>query len=177
MRALVAGGPLQEVAEALLTAWQGIGEQIAVLGRRLVAVARQDEAVRRLMTAPGVGVLVALAYVSVVDAPERFAKSSSVGAYIGLTPRRYQSGEEDYTGHISRCGDKLLRTYLYEAAGIILHRVSRWSVLKAWGTRLAKRIGTRKATVAVARKLSVILHRMLRDGSAFRWSAKEVPAA
>lgn len=82
-----------------------------------------------------------------------------------------------YTGHISRCGDKLLRTYLYEAAGIILHRVPRWSVLKAWGMRLARRIGTRKATVAVARKLSVILHRMLRDSSAFRWSAKEVPAA
>jgi transposase len=177
VRTLVAGGPLQEVAGALLAAWQAIGEQIAVLGRRLMAVARQDEAVRRLMTAPGVGVLVALAYVSVVDAPERFAKSSSVGAYIGLTPRRYQSGEEDYTGHISRCGDKLLRTYLYEAAGIILHRVTRWSVLKAWGTRLAKRIGTRKATVAVARKLSVILHRMLRDGSEFRWSAKEVHAA
>src|SRR5215213_7742237 len=74
--------------------------------------------------------------------------TKSVGAYIGLTPRRYQSGEEDYTGHISRCGDKLLRTYLYEAAGIILHRVPRWSVLKAWGTRLARRIGTRKATVA-----------------------------
>ena len=103
----------------------------------------------------GPGVLVALAYVSVVDAPERFAKSSSVGAYIGLTPRRYQSGEEDYTGHISRCGDKLLRTYLYEAAGIILHRVPRWSALKAWGTRLARRIGPKKATVAVARKLSV----------------------
>ena len=129
------------------------------------------------MSAPGVGVLVALAYVSVVDAPERFARSSSVGAYIGLTPRRYQSGEEDYTGHISRCGDKLLRTYLYEAAGIILHRVPRWSALKAWGTRLARRIGTRKATVAVARKLSVILHRMLRDGSEFRWSTKEVHAA
>jgi transposase len=155
----------------------GLGEQIAVLGRRLVAVARQDHAVRRLMTAPGVGVLVALAYVSVVDAPERFTKSSSVGAYVGLTPRRYQSGEEDHTGHISRCGDKLLRSYLYEAAGIILHRVSRWSAPKAWGTRLAKRIGTRKATVAVARKLSVILHRMLRDGSEFRWSATDAKAA
>ena len=94
-----------------------------------------------------------------------------------MTPRRYQSGEADDTGHISRCGDKLLRTYLYEAAGIILHRVPRWSALKAWGTRLAMRIGTRKATVAVARKLSVILHRMLRDGSEFRWSAKEVHAA
>ena len=165
------------VARAGAEAWQSVGEQIAVLGRRLVAMARQDEAVRRLMTAPGVGVLVALTYVSVVDAPERFARSSSAGAYIGLTPRRHQSGEEDYTGHISRCGDKLLRTYLYEAAGMILHRVPRWSVLKAWGTRLAKRIGTRKATVAVARKLSVILHRMLRDGGEFRWSAKEAQAA
>jgi transposase len=177
VRTLVAGEPLQEVAEALLAAWQSVGEQIAVLGRRLVAVARQDQAVRQLMTAPGVGVLVALTYVSVIDAPERFTKSSSVGAYIGLTPRRYQSGEEDYTGHISRCGDKLLRTYLYEAAGIILHRVSKWSALKAWGTRLAKRIGTKKATVAVARKLSVILHSMLRDGSEFRWSTKEAQMA
>jgi len=177
VRTLVAGGPLQEVAEALLSAWRAIGEQIAALGRRLVAMARQDEAVRRLMTAPGVGVLVALTYVSVVDAPERFAKSSSVGAYVGLTPRRHQSGEEDHTGHISRCGDKLLRTYLFEAAGIVLHRVSKWSALKAWGTRLARRIGTKKATVAVARKLSVILHRMLRDGGEFRWSAKEAQAA
>jgi transposase len=177
VRTLVADGPLQGVAEALLVAWQSIAEQIAALGRRLVAVARQDQAVRRLMTAPGVGVLVALTYVSVVDAPERFAKSSSVGAYVGLTPRRYQSGEEDHTGRISRRGDKLLRTYLYEAAGIILHRVSRWSALKAWGTRLAKRIGTKKATVAVARRLSVILHRMLRDGSEFRWSARAAQAA
>jgi transposase len=177
VRALVADGPLQDVAEALLAAWQSIGEQIALLGRRLAAIARQDQAVRRLMTAPGVGVPVALPYASVVDAPERFAKSSSVGAYIGLTPRRHQPGEADYTGHISRCGDKLLRTDLYEAAGIILHRVSRWSALKAWGTRLAKRIGTKKATVAVARKLSLILHRMLRDGSGFRWSTKEAAAA
>jgi transposase len=125
------------------------------------------------MTAPGVGTLVALTYISVIDEPKRFAKSSSVGAHIGLTPRRFQSGEEDYTGHISRCGDKLLRTYLYEAAGIILHRVAKWSPLKSWGTRLAKRIGTKKATVAVARKLAGILHCMLRDGSDFRWSAKE----
>jgi uncharacterized protein YjbI with pentapeptide repeats len=95
------------------------------------------------------------------------------GAYLNEANLR----EADYTGHISRCGDKLLRTYLYEAAGIILHRVPRWSALKAWGTRLAKRIGTRKTTVAVARKLSVILPRMLRDGSEFRWSAKEVHAA
>jgi transposase len=172
-RALAAGGPLQEVTEALLAAWKSINDQIGVLSRRLVAIARADQAVKRLMTAPGVGVLVALTYVSVIDDPRRFAKSSSVGAYIGLTPRRFQSGEDDYTGHISRCGDRLLRSYLFEAAGIILNRVAKWSALKAWGTRLAKRIGTKKATVAVARKLAGILHRMLRDGSEFRWSAKE----
>jgi transposase len=155
VRQLVANGPLQEVAEALLSAWQAISDQIGTLSRRLVGMARQDQLVRRLMTAPGVGVLVALTYVSVIDDPQRFSRSSSVGAYLGLTPRRYQSGEADYTGQISRCGDKLLRTYLFEAAGIILHRVAKWSALKAWGTRLLKRIGAKKATVAVARKLAV----------------------
>lgn len=177
VRSLVTGGPLQEVAEALLAAWQAVSDQVAALSRRLVAIARQDQAVKRLMTAPGVGVVVALAYVSGIDDPERFARSSSVGAYVGLTPRRFQSGEEDYTGRISRCGDALLRTYLFEAAGIILHRVAKWSALKAWGTRLAKRIGAKKATVAVARKLAGILHRMWKDGSEFRWSAKEAQAA
>ena len=168
---------LTEPAEALLSAWQAINDQIAILSRRLIAIARQDQVVKRLMTAPGVGVLVALAYVSVIDDPERFAKSSSVGAYVGLTPRRFQSGEEDYTGRISKHGDALLRTYLFEAGGIILHRVAKWSALKVWGTRLAKRIGAKKATVAVARKLAGILHRMWKDGSEFRWSAKDAQAA
>jgi transposase len=177
VRVLVADGPLQEVADALLAAWQAINSQVAVLSRRLIVMARHDQAVKRLMTAPGVGTLVAMTYISVIEQPERFTKSSGVGAYVGLTPRRFQSGEEDYSGHISRCGDRLLRTYLFEAAGIILHRVSRWSSLKAWGTRLAKRIGSKKATVAVARKLAVILHRMLRDGSEFCWSAKAGQAA
>jgi transposase len=177
VRSLVAGGPLHEVVEALLSAWEAVSSQVAALSRRLVAIARQDTTVRRLMTAPGVGTLVAMAYVSVIDTPERFANSYRVGAYVGLTPRRYQSGEEDYTGRISRCGDKLLRTYLFEAAGIILNRVSKWSALKAWGTRLAKRAGTRKAIVAVARKLAVILHRMLRDGTDFRWFAKKAQPA
>jgi transposase len=94
---------------------------------------------------PGVGVLVALTYVSTIGDPARFPHSASVGAYLGLTPRRFQSGETDYTGKISRCGDRLTRTYLYEAAGIILNRVSRWSTLKAWGTRLARKIGHKKA--------------------------------
>ena len=177
VRTLVAGGPLREVVEALLSAWQAIHSQISTLSRRLIVLARNDQVVKRLMTAPGVGVLVALTYVSVIDDPQRFAKSSSVGAYVGLTPRRFQSGEDDYTGHISRCGDALLRTYLFEAAGIILHRVAKWSTLKAWGTRLAKRVGTKKATVAVARKLSGILHCMWKQSSEFRWSAKLAQAA
>ena len=177
VRALVTKGSLQTVTEALLAAWQAVSSQVAILTRRLLGIARQDQAVKRLMTTPGVGTIVALTYGSVVDRSERFAHSSSVGAYLGLTPRRFQSGEEDYTGHISRCGDRLLRTYLFEAAGIILHRVSRRSALKAWGTRLAKRIGSKKATVAIARKLAVILHRLLRDGTEFHWSTKQGQAA
>ncbi len=177
VRTLVADTPLREVAEALISAWQALNDQISTLSRRLLDTARQDQTVKRLMTAPGVGVLVALAYVSVVDDPNRFARSSSVGAYIGLTPRRFQSGEDDYSGHISKHGDALLRTYLFEAAGIILHRVAKWSPLKAWGTRLAKRIGHKKAAIAMARKLAGILHRMWKDGTEFRWTTADGKAA
>ena len=123
VRSLVPDGPLHDVVEALLRAWEAINKEVATLSRRLVTEARQDDTVSRLMTAPGVGVLVALTYVSTIGDPARFPHSSNVGAYIGLTPRRFQSGETDYTGKISRCGDRLTRTYLYEAAGIILNRV------------------------------------------------------
>jgi len=177
VRTLVAGGPLEDVAEALLSAWQAVGRQITVLSRRLILMARRDTAVRRLMTAPGVGTITALTFVSIIDDPGRFAKSRNVAAYLGLTPRRYQSGEVDRSGRISKCGDALMRAYLFEAAGIVLNRVSRWSALKAWGTRLIKKIGSKKATVAVARKLAVILHRMWRDTSTFRWASKEGRAA
>ena len=136
---------------------------MADLDRQVRVRAREDARVRRLMTAPGVGVVVALAYTAVIDDPARFAKSSSVGAYLGLTPRRYQSGEVDYDGHISRCGDGLLRSYLFEAANVVLSRLTKPSWLKEWGEALAKRIGARKAKVAVARKLAVVLHRMWMD--------------
>jgi len=99
--------------------------------------------------------------------------SRSVGAYVGLTTRRYASGEIDWTGRISKCGDAMLRSYLYEAANVLLTRVAKWSTLKAWGIRLAKRSGLRKAKVAVARKLAVILHRMWVEGTEFKWSLKE----
>ena len=97
-----------------------------------------------------------------------------MGAYLGLTPRRYQSGEVDRTGRISKCGDALLRHYLYEAANVILSRVRKWSKLKAWDTRLSKKIGNRKARVAVARKLAVILHRMWLDNTDFKWSKAQI---
>ena len=131
MRELTADSPaLVAIVEPLLTVWQSLREQVAELDRQVRVRAREDARVRRLMTAPGVGVVVALAYTAVIDDPARFARSSSVGAYLGLTPRRYQSGEVDYDGHISRCGDGLLRSYLYEAANVVLSRLTKPSWLK-----------------------------------------------
>jgi transposase len=124
---------------------------------------------RRLMTVPGVGPLTALSFRATIDQPNRFQKSRDVGAHLGLTPRRYQSGETDMQGRISRCGDELARTALYEAAHSLLIRSSKWSALRAWGMAIAKRRGMARARVAVARKLAVILHRIWADGSEFRW--------
>ena len=157
----------------LLKAREAIGQQICDLDRQVMRLARDDAQVRRFMTAPGVGPITALCFLATIDDPTRFRKSRSVGAYVGLTARRYASGEVDWTGRISKCGDKMLRSYLYEAASVLLTRVAKWSVLKAWGVRLAKRSGLRKAKVAVARKLAVILHRMWIDGSEFNWSSKQ----
>ena len=126
-----------------------------------------------LLTTPGIGAITSLCFLATIDDPARFKRSRSVGAYVGLTTRRYASGEIDWTGRISKCGDKMLRSYLYEAANVLLTRVAKWSTLKAWGVRLAKRSGLRKAKVAVARKLAVILHRMWVDGTEFNWSSKE----
>jgi uncharacterized membrane protein YphA (DoxX/SURF4 family) len=118
---------------------------------------------------PGVGAVVALTYRATVDQPQRFVHSRAVGAHVGLTPKRYQSGETDYDGGVSKCGDALLRTMLYEAAQVLLTHSGKWSWLKAWGIRVAQRRGIRRAIVAVARRLAVVLHRMWVDGSEFRW--------
>ena len=157
-------GPLLAVRETLI-------RQLAILDKALRAEARRDAVVRRCMTMPGVGAVTALAFRAVIDEPTRFAGSRTVGAYLGLTPRRYSSGEIDYSGRISKCGDRWLRSYLFEAATVLLSRVSRWCALKAWAVRLAKRIGLKKAKVALARKMAVILHRMWIDGTDFRWTA------
>jgi transposase len=167
---------LAAAIEPLLKARESIERQIADLDRKVMRLARNDAQVRRFMTAPGVGAITALCFLATIDDPIRFKRSRSVGAYVGLTTRRYASGEIDWTGRISKCGDKLLRSYLYEAANVILTRVAKWSALKAWGIRLAKRSGLRKAKVAVARKLAVILHRMWIDGTEFNWSSKEAVA-
>jgi transposase len=167
---------LAAAVEPLLKGREAIERQIADLDRKVMGLARNDAQVRRFMTTPGVGAITALCFLATIDDPTRFKRSRSVGAYVGLTTRRYASGEIDWTGRVSKCGDAMLRSYLYEAANVLLTRVAKWSALKAWGIRLAKRSGLRKAKVAVARKLAVILHRMWVDGTEFNWSSKEVAA-
>ena len=128
------------------------------------------------MTVPGVGPVVALTYRATIDVPARFRKSKAVGAVFGLTCSKYQSGEINRTGAISRCGDDMMRMMLYEAAQSMLVRSTRWSWLKAWAMQIARRRGMKKAIVALARRLAVIMHRLWIDGTEFRWTP-EVAAA
>jgi transposase len=168
---------LMAIIDPMLAAWQALRDQVAVFDRQILARSKTDIVARRLMTAPGVGVVVSLAFSAVIDDPKRFKHSSSVGAYIGLTPRRYQSGNVDFAGRISRCGDGLLRGYLFEAATVILQRHAKPSQLKTWGLALAKRVGMRRAKVAVARKLAVIMHRMWVNETDFNFSSGIAAAA
>src|SRR5436853_6533904 len=126
----------------------------------VLKLARYDRQVRKFMTVPGVGPITALCFKATIDDPTRFKRSRSVGAYLGLTTRRHASGEIDWTGRISKCGDAMLRSYLFEAAGVLLTRVPKWSALKAWGMKLAKRNGHRKAKFSVARNIAGNQHVM-----------------
>jgi transposase len=166
---------LAVLVEPLLVVRRVLREQIGVLHRRLLAVVRDDDVCRRLMTTPGVGPVVALTYRATVDVPARFRRSKSVGAVFGLTSAKYQSGEIDRSGRISRCGDEMMRVMLYEAAQSML-RSKKWSWLKAWAMQIARRRGMKKAIVALARRLAVIIHRIWVDGTEFRWT-REVAAA
>jgi transposase len=172
IRELVTGSPgLALIVEPLLAVRRVLRQQFAVLHKLLLDTVRHDPVCRLLMTAPGVGVVVALTYRATVDQPQRFLHSRAVGAHVGLTPRRYQSGEIDYDGRVSKSGDAMLRTMLYEAAqSLLTHPSGKWSWLKAWGLRVAQRRGMKRAIVAVARRLAVVLHRMWVDGTEFRWS-------
>jgi transposase len=178
VRELAADDPvLMSLAGSLLSVIEVMTREVERLTKRAFDEVRIEPTCRRLMTVPGVGPLTALAFRATIDQPGRFRKSRDVGAHFGLTPRRYQSGETDVQGRISRCGDELARTALYEAAHSLLIRSTKWSALRAWGMNIAKRRGMARARVAVARKLAVILHRMWVDGSEFLWSKQAaVPA-
>jgi transposase len=152
----------------LLAARNAVLEAITAIDRDMKHLARSSEACRRLMTIPGVGKLTALAFVAAIDDPDRFRRSRDVGAYLGLVPRRYQSGEVDYTGSISKCGDRRVRTLLYEAANVMLTRYQGKLALKDWALDIGRRSTMRKARIALARRLAIIMHAMLRHGTEFR---------
>jgi transposase len=160
--ALVAG-----VVLPLLESWRAVRARAADLDRQLLSVVRGSATCRRLMTIPGIGAVVAASFVAAVETPENFTTSRAVGAWIGLTPRRYQSGQVDYDGHISRRGDARLRALLYEAATAMLTRVQGESELRRWGLALKKRLGFKRAAVALARKMAVIMHAMWKNGADF----------
>ena len=178
IRELVEGQTILEtVIGSMLGARTALQQEFARLHRALLALVRADPICRQLMSVPGVGAIVAITFKSGVDDPTRFKRSRDVGPHFGLTPRKYQSGELDVTGSITKVGDRMVRTALYEAASVMLTRTVRMSPLKSWALGVAKRRGTKKARVALARKLGVILHRMWVDGTSFRWSNQETAIA
>jgi transposase len=177
VEALLEGVPeIALIVRPLLATWRQLREQIAVFDKAVHQQVRKDPICRLLMTVPGIGALSSLMYVSTIEDPGRFSRSRAVGAHFGLTPRRYQSGETDRSGHISRCGDSLARTLMYEAAIVILHRVKQSLPLKDWAAAIEQRSGPGKARVALARKLSVILHSVWRSGEPFRWAPQTIAA-
>jgi transposase len=177
IRELVAGHEMLEtVTGAMLAAREALLAEFMRLHRRMLAIVRADAVCRRLMTAPGIGALVSITFRTAVDDPGRFRSSKAVGAHFGLTPKRYQSGETDVIGGISKVGDAMVRTALYEAANAVLSRPTRFSTLKRWAMDVARRRGLKRAKVALARKMATVLHRMWIDGTEFRWG-KEAPVA
>jgi transposase len=164
------------VIDALLQARAAILVQVRSFDARIRALVRQHEVCRRFTTVPGVGAITALAVYTAIDEPARFRRSAAVGAYLGLTPRRYASGEIDRKGRITKRGDAFARTHLFEAANALLTRGRAFSSLRAWGLKLARASGFKKAKVAVARKLAVLPHAMWKNGTEFRWQAAAAPA-
>jgi transposase len=155
-QAMAASHPvLSPLLDRLLEVRRAVLVHVAALDKQIRGIVRANATLRRFLSVPGVGPVTALAFLSAIDDPSRFARARDVGPYLGLTPRRYQSGEIDRAGRISKQGDRFTRTCLYEAANVLLSKVRRWSPLKAWGQRLATRIGAKKAKVAIARKLAV----------------------
>jgi transposase len=170
---LVSGHPrLEVIAQALLAVRAALRKEFAAFEKQTRKMAGIDARTRLLMSTPAVGPIVALTYASAVDDPSRFKSSKQAGAHFGLTPKKYQSGETDYTGRISKIGDSSVRTALYEAAHIMLTKpLKGCSQLKSWAMRIAKRAGMSKAKVALARRLAVIMHRMLANETPFNAAA------
>jgi transposase len=164
---LAANVALERIILPLLGAWRELRVRTAELSKQLAAAARQSEQCQLLTSIPGVGVVTASSFIAAIEDPANFPRSRSVGAWLGLTTKRYQSGEVDYDGHISRRGDTHLRSLLYEAATVILTRAAADSELRRWGLKLREKIGFKRAAVAVARKLSVIMHAILKSGELF----------
>lgn len=158
---------LRDAIDALLVAWRVAGDRKNALELQLVRLARGNSAARLMATVPGVGAITALTFITAIDDPTRFQRSTDVGAFLGLTPKRYQSGEVDLAGRISKAGDRSARCLLFEAANALMTRTRKVTALRNWGLQLSARIGARKAKVAVARKLAVILHRIWLDGTQF----------
>ena len=159
---------LSAAMRGLVAARAAVLAAVAAIDADMKKMVRTSDACRRLMTIPGVGQLTALAFTAAVDDLERFRRSRDIGAYLGLVPRRYQSGEVDYTGSISKCGDRRVRTLLYEAANVMLTRFKGPLKLKDWAFAIAKRSTMRKARIALARRLAIIMHAMLRHGTEFK---------
>lgn len=170
VRELLIDNPgLRVSIEPLLGASVAVRDQLSIIDRSLQDNAKTDEACTLLMTVPGVGHMTAQAFTASIDDPARFSSSRDVGAYFGLTTRRYQSGERDVSGRISKIGDSMTRALLYNAASNFILHVQRPHPMRDWARRIKKRSGHRKACVALARKLAVVMHKMLITGDPFRW--------
>lgn len=177
VRELADGNPMLEAAvDAILSARTSLREEYAEIDKQLVGLAHDDVICRLMMTMPGVGAIIALTVKSAIDDPERFRSSKDVGPWVGLTPKRNQSGEMDIVGRITKAGDASLRAALYQAATVMLN-IAKPNWLTAWALRVAARRGKNRATVALARRICVILHRMWRDGTAFEVTRESAIAA
>ena len=161
---------LRAILTPLIEALTALEKQIRLVSRSLKLRAAVDPVCRRLTSTPGVGPITAFQFKSSIEDPTRFERGNAVGAYVGLAPRRSQSGERDVKGHISKAGDRRLRSALYEAANVLLTRVKRPCALQTWGKALAAAKGAKRARVAVARKLAILLHKLWRTDSNFQWA-------
>lgn len=178
IRELAEGMPdIREIMEPLLAARQKLRDEFSHLHKKVLDIARDDEGCRRLMTIPGVGPIVSVAFTSTIDIPQRFRNSKVVGAVLGLTPKLNESGESKRVGRISCCGDAMMRMLLHEAAQSLFSVTKKWSWLKAWAMNVARRRGRQKAITALARRLAVIMHRMWSNGTQFCWTRQDLPTA